>query len=47
VVNVPDVGHDGRRMSVAAAPVVASVLHAGDCGPDGRDTPIAAGTKLP
>ncbi len=48
VINVPDVGHDGRRMSVAAAPVVASVLHAGDDGRlDDPDTPIAAGTKLP
>jgi hypothetical protein len=27
VINVPDVGHDGRRMSIAAAPIVASVLH--------------------
>jgi hypothetical protein len=28
VINVPDVGHDGERMSVAAAPVVAAALHA-------------------
>jgi poly(3-hydroxybutyrate) depolymerase len=28
VINVPDVGHDGDRMSVAAAPVVAVALHA-------------------
>ena len=27
VIDVPDVGHDGRGMSVAAAPVVAAVLH--------------------
>ena len=27
VLNVPDVGHDGERMSVAAAPVVAAALH--------------------
>ncbi len=27
VMNVPDVGHDGERMSVAAAPVVAAALH--------------------
>jgi dienelactone hydrolase len=27
VINVPDVGHDGDRMSVAAAPVVAAALH--------------------
>ncbi len=32
VINVPDVGHDGERMSVAAAPVVAAALHAS--GPD-------------
>jgi hypothetical protein len=30
VINVPDVGHDGERMSVAAAPVVAAALHAAD-----------------
>jgi poly(3-hydroxybutyrate) depolymerase len=28
VINVPDVGHDGERMSVAAAPIVAKALHA-------------------
>ncbi len=28
VVDVPDVGHDGRRMSIAAAPVIAAALHA-------------------
>jgi hypothetical protein len=28
VINVPDVGHDGERMSAAAAPVVAVTLHA-------------------
>lgn len=28
VINVPDVGHDGERMSIAAAPVVAAALHA-------------------
>jgi hypothetical protein len=27
VIDVPDVGHDGERMSVAAAPIVAAVLH--------------------
>jgi hypothetical protein len=32
VINVAGVGHDGRRMSVAAAPLVAAVLHA-DPGP--------------
>ncbi len=32
VIDVPDVGHDGERMSVAAAPIVAAALHA----PDGR-----------
>jgi hypothetical protein len=30
VINVPDVGHNGERMSVAAAPVVAAALHASD-----------------
>jgi hypothetical protein len=47
VINVLNVGHDGRRMSVAAAPVVASVLHSRDGGPDDRGTLIAAGTKVP
>jgi hypothetical protein len=28
VINVQDVGHDGERMAVAAAPVVAATLHA-------------------
>lgn len=28
VINVPDVGHDGEQMSVAAAPVLAKALHA-------------------
>jgi hypothetical protein len=28
VIDVPDVGHDGEQMSVAAAPVVAAALHA-------------------
>ena len=27
VIDVPDVGHDGHRMSIAAAPVVAAALH--------------------
>ncbi len=32
VINVPDVGHDGERMSLAAAPIVAEMLHAAvDC----------------
>ena len=30
VVDVPDVGHDGERMSFAAAPVVAATLHASE-----------------
>ncbi len=29
VIDVPGVGHDGRGMSVAAAPVIASALHSG------------------
>jgi hypothetical protein len=27
VIDVPDVGHDGRRMSDAAAPLIAAALH--------------------
>ncbi|MEJ0020203.1 MAG: alpha/beta hydrolase [Acetobacteraceae bacterium] len=27
VIDVPDVGHDGERMSIAAAPVIAAALH--------------------
>ena len=30
VVDVPDVGHDGERMSEAAAPIVAAALHASE-----------------
>ena len=30
VINVPDVGHDGERMSDAAAPIVATALHAAE-----------------
>jgi hypothetical protein len=30
VIDVPDVGHDGERMSVAAAPVIATALHASE-----------------
>jgi poly(3-hydroxybutyrate) depolymerase len=32
VIDVPDVGHDGRRMSAAAAPIVAAALHGGTDG---------------
>lgn len=32
VINVPNVGHDGERMSVAAAPIVAQALHAAAMG---------------
>jgi hypothetical protein len=32
VTDVPDVGHDGRRMSDAAAPVIAEALHRGAAG---------------
>jgi hypothetical protein len=32
VINVPDVGHDGERMSIAAAPIVAAELHASEQG---------------
>jgi hypothetical protein len=27
VIDVPGVGHDGERMSVAAAPIIAAALH--------------------
>jgi hypothetical protein len=30
VIDVPGVGHQGRGMSVAAAPVIAAALHAAD-----------------
>ncbi len=30
VINVPDVGHDGARMSAAAAPILAAALHASE-----------------
>jgi poly(3-hydroxybutyrate) depolymerase len=30
IIDVPDVGHDGERMSVAAAPVIAAALHAAE-----------------
>jgi hypothetical protein len=30
VISVPDVGHDGARMSIAAAPIVAAALHASE-----------------
>jgi hypothetical protein len=30
VIDVPDVGHDGHRMSIAAAPVIAAALHASE-----------------
>jgi poly(3-hydroxybutyrate) depolymerase len=32
VIDVPGVGHDGERMSVAAAPIVAAALHASESG---------------
>ncbi len=32
VIDVPSVGHDGERMSVAAAPIVAAALHASESG---------------
>jgi hypothetical protein len=32
VINVPDVGHDGERMSIAAAPIVSAALHASEQG---------------
>jgi len=30
VIDVPDVGHDGHEMSIAAAPVIAAALHASE-----------------
>lgn len=41
VINVPDVGHDGEQMSVAAAPVVAAALHASE-----TDRTIAGASRL-
>jgi hypothetical protein len=32
VIDVPGVGHDGERMSIAAAPIVAAALHASESG---------------
>ena len=32
VIDVPDVGHDGKGMSAAAAPVIAQALHAAETG---------------
>jgi len=29
--DVPGVGHDGERMSIAAAPLIAAALHATPC----------------
>jgi hypothetical protein len=31
VIDVPGVGHDGERMSIAAAPIIGAVLHATPC----------------
>jgi hypothetical protein len=46
VINVPDVGHHGERMSVAAAPVVAAVLRGGELlHRDISVTPMPWGTK--
>jgi hypothetical protein len=42
VIDVPDVGHNGERMSIAAAPVVAAALHASEPG----HAPIAGGQRL-
>ena len=30
IIDVPDVGHDGERMSAAAAPILAAALHAAE-----------------
>jgi poly(3-hydroxybutyrate) depolymerase len=37
VIDVPDVGHDGHGMSIAAAPVIAAALHASEPFPPTRD----------
>ena len=37
VIDVPDVGHDGHGMSIAAAPVIAAALHASEPFPPPRD----------
>jgi poly(3-hydroxybutyrate) depolymerase len=37
VIDVPDVGHDGHGMSIAAAPVVAALLHASEPIPPSTD----------
>jgi hypothetical protein len=34
VIDVPDVGHDGERMSIAAAPVAAAALRASEADRD-------------
>ena len=37
VIDVPDVGHDGQGMSIAAAPVIAAALHASEPFPPPGD----------
>jgi poly(3-hydroxybutyrate) depolymerase len=37
VIDVPDVGHDGLGMSIAAAPVIAAALHASEPFPPSTD----------
>jgi hypothetical protein len=37
VIDVPDVGHDGHGMSIAAAPVIAAALHASEPFPPPAD----------
>ncbi len=37
VIDVPDVGHDGHGMSIAAAPVIAAALHASEPFPPPSD----------
>jgi poly(3-hydroxybutyrate) depolymerase len=37
VIDVPDVGHDGHGMSIAAAPVIAAALHASEPFPPSGD----------
>jgi hypothetical protein len=40
VIDVPDVGHDGRRMSDAAAPLIAAALHRSHQSTPPPDTPL-------
>ena len=47
VIDVPDVGHDGRRMSDAAAPLIAEAFCAGAAGSDPTSPLIRPGNPPP